>query len=211
MTNPNYSHITLVVDRSGSMFPIAPDAEGGINSFIEEQKALPGKATLALFEFDDVITDFYKTFTDMSVATSYRLHPRGGTALYDAVGRAISETGRRLKAMKVADRPGKVVVVIVTDGQENSSKEYSHTQIAQMIKTQQDEYNWEFIFLGADLDTANVATGLNINNVTRYAPTSRGMHGTYSAMSSTVSAFRGSATATMPQMPTTIDPDGTEQ
>ena len=143
--------ITLVVDRSGSMQSIRDDAEGGVNAFIESQAKEPGEALLTLVQFD---TDYEFLHKGVSVSKvgGYELVPRGGTALLDAVGRAMNETGQRLATMAEQDRPGLVVFVVMTDGEENSSKEFSKADIKTMIQFQQDKYGWHFTFLGADQD-----------------------------------------------------------
>lgn len=143
--------ITLVVDRSGSMQDVQDDAEGGVNSFIESQANLPGEALLTLVQFDTEYEFLHKGVPIQKVPP-YKLKPRGMTALLDAVGRSINETGERLARMKKQDRPGLVVFVIMTDGLENSSVEFKKAQIKQMILEQQNKYNWQFTFLGANQD-----------------------------------------------------------
>ena len=124
--------ITLVVDRSGSMESIKSDAEGGINEFIRQQASEPGEALLTLMQFDTEY-DLVHNGVNVTDVSPYTLVPRGMTALLDAVGRAINETGARLAAMSEQERPGLVVFVIVTDGAENSSKEFSRADIRKMI------------------------------------------------------------------------------
>jgi Mg-chelatase subunit ChlD len=143
--------ITLVVDRSGSMEEIRSDAEGGVNAFIQNQANEPGEALLTLVQFDTEY-EFLHQGTPIGQVSRYKLVPRGATALLDAVGRAINETGERLARTAEQDRPGLVVFVVMTDGHENSSKEFSKNQIKQMIEQQQNTYNWHFTFLGADQD-----------------------------------------------------------
>ena len=138
--------ITLVVDRSGSMDAIQGDAEGGVNTFITEQAKEPGEALLTLVQFDTEY-EFLHKGVPIGEVPRYELHPRGATALLDAVGRAINETGERLAAMKEQDRPGLVIFVVMTDGLENSSKEFTKAQIKEMIERQQHDYNWQFTFL----------------------------------------------------------------
>ena len=139
--------ITLVVDRSGSMEKIREDAEGGVNTFIQEQAKHPGEALLTLVQFDTEY-EFVHRGMPIKQVPPYTLVPRGNTALLDAVGRAINETGERLAKMAEEDRPGLVVFVITTDGLENSSKEFSKAQIKELIERQQSAYKWQFIFLG---------------------------------------------------------------
>jgi Mg-chelatase subunit ChlD len=158
----NYTDITLIVDRSGSMASIRDDAQGGINTFIKEQAAQPGKCTLTLVQFDQE----YNVVVDgkpINEVAEYTLTPRGSTALLDAVGRAINTTGERLASMREEDRPGLVSVVIVTDGQENASQEFTKERIKQIISHQQDVYNWQFTFLGADQDAFAEADSMGIH------------------------------------------------
>lgn len=162
--NANLTDITIVVDRSGSMDEKPgkrADAEGGLNSFIEDQKSKPGDMTLTLVQFDTTY-EFIHQGVPIRDVPRYELRPRGGTALLDAVGRAINETGARLAAMPEADRPGLVFFLIVTDGQENSSREFNKAQVKQMIEHQQAAYKWEFTFLGAGIDAFAEAGGLGI-------------------------------------------------
>jgi len=155
------TEIILIVDRSGSMSACQEDAEGGINTFIEEQKKGVGEANLTLVQFDTRYDFVYKG-TPIGDVTPYRLRPAGMTALLDAVGRAISETDERLAAMTEADRPATVICVIVTDGKENASREYTLQQVKAMIEEQRDKYSWHFNFLGANADVFDQATNIGI-------------------------------------------------
>ena len=155
------SDVTVVLDRSGSMASCRDDAEGGLNTFIEEQKKHPGETLFTLVQFDTEYEFVHKGKPIREVGPC-QLVPRGMTALLDAVGRAIAETGERLAAMPEPDRPGLVVFVIVTDGQENSSKEYTKPQIKEMIERQQNDYKWQFSFLGANQDAFAEAGGIGI-------------------------------------------------
>ncbi len=156
--NKFLTDITLVVDRSGSMHSIQEDAQGGVNSFIQQQAdQQDGQANLTLYEFDN---HYEKVIDNVPVQNvePYCLAPRGSTALLDAVGQAIVETGQRLATMPEQDRPGLVVFVVLTDGHENASREFSLQRVREMIEHQQDQYNWQFTFLGADasaFDEAN--------------------------------------------------------
>lgn len=156
--------ITLVVDRSGSMREIESDAQGGVNAFIEKQAAEPGEALLTLVQFDTEY-EFVHQGMPIKQVPKYQLLPRGMTALFDAVGRAINETGERLAKIDEQDRPGLVVFVIMTDGLENSSREFTNLQVREMIEEQQTKYNWHFTFLGADQDAFAEAGKLGIDSV----------------------------------------------
>jgi len=133
------------------MEQIRQDAEGGVNSFIAQQAKEPGEALLTLVQFDTEY-DFIHKGVPISQVPKYELIPRGRTALLDAVGRAINETGERLAKMDEQDRPGLVVFVVMTDGLENSSVEFSKAKIKEMIEHQQEKYSWHFTFLGANQD-----------------------------------------------------------
>ena len=159
--NAKLTDITLVVDRSGSMNQVREDAEGGVNEFIESQANEPGDALLTLIQFDTEYEFLHKGIPAQQVP-KYKLRPRGMTALLDAVGRAIHETGERLSQMNESDRPGLVVFVIMTDGYENSSVEFTKTQIRNLIEHQQTKYSWQFTFLGADQDAFAEAAALGI-------------------------------------------------
>lgn len=149
--NINLTDLTLVVDRSGSMQAIREDAEGGINAFIEKQQQEPGEALLTLVQFDTEY-EFVHRGVPLQDVPRYELQPRGATALLDAVGRAINEAGARLAKMPEEERPGLVAFVVMTDGLENSSQEFTKAEIRKMIEHQQTKYNWQFTFLGADQD-----------------------------------------------------------
>lgn len=183
------TEIVLVVDRSGSMATVCIDAENGINHFIEEQKKAPGEANFTLVQFDTHY-DFVAKGVPIEDAPEYVLVPRGWTALLDAVGRAISETGERLASLPEDQRPGIVIVMIVTDGHENSSTEYTFSQIKEMISHQREKYNWHFNFLGADESAFDVADSIGIPavNTSEYLTSNIGK--VYSTLSTNTSSAR---------------------
>ncbi|MFO0217896.1 MAG: VWA domain-containing protein [Planctomycetota bacterium] len=163
--------ITLVVDRSGSMAAIREDAEGGVNTLIAEQAKQPGECLITLVQFDQKY-EFVQRGISARQCPPYKLGPRGMTALLDAVGRAINETGARLAALPESDRPGLVVFVISTDGHENSSREFTREQVKQMIAHQQTVYNWQFTFLAANAEAFAEAGGMGIatEHAAQFAP-----------------------------------------
>lgn len=181
----DYTHITLVVDRSGSMNSVQEDAQGGINSLLEEQFALDGKLTVTLVQFDTAV-DTVKRLANEKF--SYELQPRGMTALLDAVGLEIVKTGRDLALMKEADRPAKVLFVVVTDGEENSSREYTIEKVKELTENQKSRYNWDFQFIGAD-QAAWAGHSLGMNT-TQYVNTSAGNTTLYTTLSNSTSMFR---------------------
>lgn len=155
----NYTHIVLIIDRSGSMDSIKEDAQGGINSFIKEQKALPGRATLTLVQFDGL--DAYEVIhlrKDLrEVEPNYVLKPRDMTPLFDAVGRGINSEGEWLAGLAEEKRPGLVSFTIATDSGNNSSTEFTQERIAEMVKHQESKYGWSFNYIGANQDAVLVA------------------------------------------------------
>ncbi len=169
--NKNLTDITVVLDRSGSMASCREEAENGLNHFIREQKQVDGEANFTLVKFDTYYEFEYKGVNIKDVGRCI-LDPRGGTALLDAVGRAINETGIRLSKMKEYKRPGLVVFVIVTDGYENSSHEFNRSQIKEMIEKHQTDYSWQFTFLGANQDAFAEASsmGISIASTMTYTP-----------------------------------------
>jgi len=187
-----FTDITVVLDRSGSMASIRTDAEGGLNQFIDEQKQQPGEAIFTLVQFDTEY-EFVHKAKPIKDVPKCMLVPRGMTALLDAVGKAIAETGERLEKMPEADRPGLVCFVIITDGQENSSKEYTKAQIKSMIEHQQGAYNWKFTFLGANQDAfaEAVSIGIQAGRVMCFLP--QLVKHAFAAASSSVSRTRGAA------------------
>lgn len=192
--NTNYTDITIVLDRSGSMGSIAHDVIGGINTFIDTQKKQPGKATLTLVQFDNVYEIVHNAvdITAVPHLTSDTYKPRGMTALLDAIGRTVVDTGKRLEKMPEAERPGKVLFVIMTDGEENVSTEMTYEKVKEMTEHQKTKYNWDFIFLGANIDVKKYADnlGINSNNAIKFNSTSKGMNTTYAVLSSAVSDYR---------------------
>ena len=164
--NQNLTEIVAIIDESGSMGTLVQETITGFNSFINEQKKLPGEAhlTLCLFNYRCRIIENGLDVSRFEGINDSIYRPQGYTALYDAVGSAIDAVGSRLSKTEECDRPGKVIVVIVTDGHENFSKEYTKDSIKSMIDRQTNEYSWEFIYLGANQDAFAVGGGLGIRN-----------------------------------------------
>lgn len=153
MVDYNYTDMTIIMDRSGSMHSIRSDAEGGINSFIKDQSGLSGKKVLTVVAFDDQYEVPINAITIDSINyPSVVLQPRGSTALLDAIGKTIVNAGERFRTMPENQRPGKVLFIVVTDGYENASREFTKAYIKELIQQQEKQYNWQFIYLGADQD-----------------------------------------------------------
>lgn len=196
MSNIDYTHMTIVLDRSGSMSRVKNDTEGGFNAFIEKQREVKGKATLTLVQFDTTY-EFVHKGVALSEVKALVLEPRGSTALFDAIGRGINETGEYLKAMSEADRPGHVLFVIITDGEENASREFDEVTINAMITQQRDVYKWTFVFIGANQDAmkAGSAIGVAALNNLQYTANSVGTSALYRSFDAATTNLRASSTS----------------
>lgn len=192
MTNPNLTEIVFIIDRSGSMQTIADDMRGGFANFVDEQRKLPGECRVTLARFD---TEYELLYQNKPIADvgPLVLQPRGGTALLDAIGRTINEVGLRLATTDEGERPSKIVVVVITDGYENASREYSRTQIHCMVKVQREKYAWEFVFMGANQDAVAVGADLGVSSDTAltYKANTRGVRAATAVLSARVAAYRG--------------------
>jgi uncharacterized protein YegL len=164
MTDSHSVLIGMVVDRSGSMSACRDEMQDGLEKFFEKQRGIEGKdvkATLAQFD-----TEYELVYppTPIKDVPTYRLVPRGSTALLDAMGRFITEVGADLAKMKESRRPSKVLIVVVTDGMENASREWTREgAVRELVQQQQRDYNWEFVFLGANMDAVREARNFGIH------------------------------------------------
>lgn len=188
--NKDKTEIIIVLDRSGSMSGIRTDMEGGLNTFLDEQKKQPGQCLVSLYKFDDKYEPVFEA-KNISDVGNIALEPRGYTALHDAVGKTINSVGERLKNTPEADRPLLVIFVVITDGAENASREYKD-KIKEMVEHQQNKYAWKFVFLGANQDavTAGASMGFVATNSMSYAPSAAGVSNTYGSLSNNVSLMR---------------------
>jgi hypothetical protein len=188
------AELVCIVDRSGSMEPIKMDAIGGFNSFIEDQKKVDGEANVTLVLFDHEYIEVYagKKLDAVEPLNEETYVPRGMTAFLDAVGRTIVTVGERLNRLRENDKPEKVIVSIVTDGCENHSSEYTKGKIADMIKHQQSNYAWDFVFIAANMDAVAEGTSLNIpaQNTMNFMATPKGTRSAYSSLNATVAGIR---------------------
>jgi hypothetical protein len=192
----DYTHITVILDRTGSMESIRDDTIGGFNAFLKQQKAEPGKATLTLVQFDtqdpyEVIHKF-KPLKDIPDLTRETYVPRASTPLLDAMGRGINDLEDNLENMPEGKRPTGIVIVIVTDGQENSSREFRKDQITKMVKQKQEKAGWQFVFLSADLAAINdaIAVGVRQGSAMAFDKTAQGTATAFAASSRWVSEYR---------------------
>jgi len=194
MSKRDYTHISIVLDRSGSMQSCLNDTIGGFNQFLSAQKQESGEATITMIQFDDE----YEVLMDMlPLANAIDLSrenyvPRDCTALLDAIGRTINNVEHKINEKEEDQRPEKVIFVIITDGGENSSREFNHGQVMEMINRHKDENKWEFVFIGANQDAINVGGGMGIRGTSAmsYAQSSVGTQAMYSSLTRNLTSYR---------------------
>ena len=155
-----YTHVSILIDRSGSMQSIKKDVIGGFNQLLEDQKKEDGELTLSLTQFDDNFgslcfenTNDFAPLNEVKKLDESNYVPRGSTPLNDALAKLINETGIRFAKMSESQRPEKVMMVIMTDGEENCSKEHTKDSVKKLIEHQEQKYGWKFIYIGANQDS----------------------------------------------------------
>lgn len=188
MTNPNYTHVTMVVDRSGSMSAMRQEAQEGINLILKEQFLEDGEVSFTLVDFDNESSDVQRLCRQ---PFEYTLHPRSNTALLDAVGFEIDRTGADLAQMPEDQRPARVLFVIVTDGEENASRHHTFTSVAELIRRQTEDYGWNFQYIGPE---AGAWQGERLGTRTsKHSGRAQGMSGAYKEMNESLKTFRKAA------------------
>ncbi len=189
----------IVADSSGSMGHLIKETVGSINRLVKDQQEVPGEAIYSLLVFD-YKSKWINNFVNLKLVepiTEKDYWLGGGTALYDAVAEMIKETGKQLSAMKEEDRPSKVIITIITDGQENASHEYNMyneglERLKTLIKHQNEKYSWQFIFLGADINAQQTAQSIGIaaGAAMSYNATPVGMNHVYNSTSNVLRSAR---------------------
>lgn len=184
------TEIICITDRSGSMSSIRSDAEGGFNQFIEDQKKVAGEARVTSVVFDNVVETQYEARPLQNVG-KFTLEPRGTTALLDAIGMTLNTQAARIKAEGWAD---KVIVIIVTDGHENASREYTRERIKEMIE-HAEKNGWVFVFLAANQDGFSTGNTLGVGKFSgvtgqSFAATSVGTRSMYDSVSAQTANLR---------------------
>ena len=192
--NQNLTEIAFVMDRSGSMESMKREAIGGYNAFLNAQKQLPGEVRFTLVLFDN---EYLKPVDHVPLSMVPDLNdmtyqPRGSTALLDAMGRTMDEIGKRLAATSEDQRPGKVIIACMTDGYENASHHYDNAKVASMIEHQRTKYNWEFQFLGATLESREMAKSWSLKeeDIDAFEATPEGQFMAYELMNVKMTAKR---------------------
>jgi hypothetical protein len=191
-----YTHISVILDRTGSMETIRDDTIGGFNAFLNAQKAAPELATLTLVQFDSQdpyeVVHHFKPLADVPELARETFVPRANTPLLDAIGRGINDLEKSLADITEPERPSRVVMVLITDGQENASREFRKDQIEKMIKEKQEKAAWQFVFLSADLDAIGDAltSGVRAASTLAHDKDSHGVGAAWAALSRSVSDYR---------------------
>ena len=189
----NLTEIIFLLDRSGSMRGLESDTIGGFNAFIESQNQLEGETIVTSVLFDDKYEILWNGIDASKVKlTEKEYYVRGCTALLDAVGKTILDVGARLSKTDEDERSSKVIFVITTDGMENASREFTYEKVREFIKHQQEKYNWEFIFLGANIDAAKEANniGIGMDNAYNFESSKDGVEKMYCMVSKVVAEKR---------------------
>lgn len=192
------TEIVLLVDESGSMSGLRKDTIGSINTFVKDQAKVPGEANLELVVFQTLYDGGCKIIRSAPVKTFGEITeadytPLGGTPLLDAIAQRVDALGAKLAAIPESDRPDKVIFVIITDGEENSSKKASLADVKAKIQEQTDVYNWQFIYLGAGINAfkQHEALGISFASSAQYVPDSGdSIKAVYSSVSHTIRGVR---------------------
>lgn len=183
-----------MLDRSGSMSTIKSDMEGGFKTFLDKQKAEPGECFVSLYQFDGVYETVFEN-KNINEVNEISLVPRGNTALLDAIGKTTNSVGERLSKTPEQDRPETVILAVITDGFENASKEFSREKVKEMVEHQSTNYNWKYIFMGANQDAVFNGAGFGFAAGTSlsYGTSNQAISGAFHAFASGVSCMRSSS------------------
>jgi uncharacterized protein YegL len=190
----NLTEIVFILDRSGSMSGLESDTIGGYNSFLKTQREVEGEAKVTTVLFDDKYMKLHDRvdINNVNPITEKEYFARGMTALLDAIGKTIIDIGVNLRDTPEQEMPSKVIFVIITDGHENASKEFTYKKVKELISHQQSKYSWEFIFLGANIDAVKEAGNLGIraSRTANYMADAQGIGAVYSSLAENISSFR---------------------
>lgn len=190
----NITELVFILDRSGSMAGLEADTIGGFNSMIEKQKKQAGKAYVSTILFDNISEVLHDRISleNVNPITDSDYYVRGCTALLDAIGGAINHISNIHKYARKEDVPQHTMFVITTDGMENASHNYSVKEIKKMIKDKKKKHNWEFLFIGANIDAISTAKsfGISENRAVNYNHDSQGTRLVYENIEKAVSQCR---------------------
>lgn len=188
------TELVFILDRSGSMGGLETDTIGGYNAMLAKQQAMEGECFMTTILFDDRYELLHDRIDIRGVSpiSSKEYYVRGSTALLDAVGRTLRKIENVQAHTAEEFRSEKVMVVIITDGYENASREFSQAQVKEMIASHKTKDQWEFVFLGANIDAVEVAGGFGIaaDRAQTYHADKQGVALNFRVVSNTVSRFR---------------------
>ena len=191
------TELVFILDKSGSMSGLESDTIGGYNAMLEKQKVVDGECRITTVLFDNSYELLHDRIDIRAVSplTDKEYQVGGSTALLDAIGRTIHKIGNAQKHTAADYRAEKVMFVIITDGEENASREYSSDKIKVQIERQKSQYGWEFIFLGANIDAVETAArfGIDRNRAQNYHADGEGSQVAYEAIACATIAFRENA------------------
>lgn len=190
----NITELVFILDRSGSMSGLESDTIGGFNSLIEKQRKQEGECYVSTVLFDnesEVIHDRVK-LADVAPMTDKEYYVRGCTALLDAIGGAIHHIGNIHKYARPEDVPEHTMFVITTDGLENASRKYSNDKVKKMVERQKEKYGWEFLFIGANIDSVETAknVGIDADRAVNYHADKKGTKVLFETVAATVGMMR---------------------
>ncbi len=200
MTDRYRTHLEFLVDMSGSMSTNRFDAGQGFDLFIEHQRRHTGYCTVTLNSFSSGFQNEYRDL-DIAQVPSLRLRSSGGTALYDGLARAINDLGVFLSIRQESERPNAVVVVIVTDGVDTASRDFSAAQVKQLVDRQSAIYEWSFIYLGSGQDAVAEGSKLGIPAAMCLTFTKEKAREAYIAASDLVTKIRRERNAIAAELP----------
>ena len=188
------TELVFILDRSGSMYGLERDTIGGFNSMLDKQRTRSGAAfvTTVLFNQERTFLHDRLPLERVPNITEAQYTPVGGTALLDAVGSTIRHIARIHKYARKEDVPEKTLFVIITDGMENASREYSYDRVKELIAHEQRKYGWEFLFLGANIDAAREGArfGIRPERAVTYKCDAEGTALNYDAVCEAVTELR---------------------
>lgn len=192
----NLTELVFILDRSGSMSGLEKDTIGGFNSMIEKQKKQEGECFVSTVLFDNVSEVIHDRIrlADVPKMTDKEYNVRGCTALIDAIGGAIKHIGNIHKYARPEDVPENTMFIITTDGQENASRKYNSDEVKKMIERQKEEYGWEFLFIGANIDAVETAAryGIGADRAVNYNCDSVGTALNFEVMTEAIGCVRES-------------------
>ncbi|MEE3380597.1 MAG: vWA domain-containing protein [Succiniclasticum sp.] len=190
----NLTELVFILDKSGSMTGLEKDTIGGFNSMLEKQKKVDGECRVTTVLFDNRYELLHDRIDLQAVQplTEKDYETGGSTALLDAIGRTIHKIGTAQRHTADAYRAAHVLFVIITDGEENSSREYTSRKVKEMIERQKSKYGWEFVFLGANIDAVATAEEFGIGQecAADYVADGEGTELNFRVMSDAVMKFR---------------------